>query len=921
MGFTGSLSGGEVVKVIFKTEGDDVVVKKIKNVQNHLGQMGTATAKYNTQGTYLSHTWEKQQSALGGLATRFVGLQAAVRYAEQAIRYITETIRESITKFREFEYQMAEVSTILDITMIHKSFQYSKAIESMSVRFGKSVEDLSSGMYDILSAAVDVEQAVELLSISSKAAIAGLSTVEQAVDALTSVLNSYGLTVVQMYEISDIMFQSVVRGKFTFEDLASAIGYVIPIAAQVGVEFKEVAAAFATATRYGLRLDMTSRGLALMLQNIINPGEQARKTAEKYGLTLSEAQLQAKGLEGFMKDLNEATNGNAAVISQIIPNMRSYRVAMVLAGKGLQDFTDDVELMNQSLGMTEEAFMKVANTSKMYGNILQQTMEQLKRDIGAATDEFGFLYDKLGMFGGAVIKNLFGGLPERPTTSPLSFIFHAVEETVERVGTADKVMDAYRKKFREKIEKMYEETEGPDKSLFEQFKEGAEIDVSGYKDMADNMDELDEKMKNATIAYSDMQFSANKNVHVIAMLGLEIDNLTDEITELEERSAPFRAFFDDLVYNIQKSETVISSLSFEMQGLVEDIGKVGDMYDGKLGKQLLVMEADKRHADINHWVGLTMKDSSFLAEMLEQNFSWLDETMVGHITTVANYKKAEEALNQILKENSNEIRKNSLAIMEIQLKGMMRRRGLTRKEEREIHKLQISNMKLRINSEKESLKNMTHDQENAYENAKDILDRWLLHESHVLWKVKDNRQEEIDDLKASILTKEQTYLESEELLEEHYLNMQTYVEGYAKYTEDVYGRRIPEAVKKQLLAMRAGLVDYARMLGSFGIRVNVPSLSDFTYLHPAFDKLRGQAMSGRQRGSYYVPETRPYLLHRGEQVVPSGRTEHTGGGNVTIEPITINMNVYDATDTAKLAQKIQIAIQQGLISGVTTKYR
>ena len=98
----------------------------------------------------------------------------------------------------------------------------------------------------------------------------------------TTVLNSYGMSVYEATNVSDTLFQSVVRGKFQFADLESALGYVVPIAAQAGIAFEELMATLSTATRHGLHLDMAARGLAMGLQNIINPSEGAAKAAKKY---------------------------------------------------------------------------------------------------------------------------------------------------------------------------------------------------------------------------------------------------------------------------------------------------------------------------------------------------------------------------------------------------------------------------------------------------------------------------------------------------------------------------------------------------------------------------------------------------------------------------------------------------------------
>jgi len=69
------------------------------------------------------------------------------------------------------------------------------------------------------------------------------------------------------------------------------------------------------------------------------------------------------------------------------------------------------------------------------------------------------------------------------------------------------------------------------------------------------------------------------------------------------------------------------------------------------------------------------------------------------------------------------------------------------------------------------------------------------------------------------------------------------------------------------------------------------------------------------QGGGYVRETGLAVVHRGETVVPNNK-----GLRVHVEPITINVNITDNADVEHLVQKIELAVQSGLISGVQTSY-
>ena len=65
--------------------------------------------------------------------------------------------------FADFEQQLAKVSTMLDNPAKYMD-TYKKAIRDMAVEFGESTEALANGLYDILSASIPAEKALDVLT-------------------------------------------------------------------------------------------------------------------------------------------------------------------------------------------------------------------------------------------------------------------------------------------------------------------------------------------------------------------------------------------------------------------------------------------------------------------------------------------------------------------------------------------------------------------------------------------------------------------------------------------------------------------------------------------------------------------------------------------------------------------------------------
>jgi hypothetical protein len=262
----------------------------------------------------------------------------------------------AIKAFADFDKNMRNVSTMLAQPERHiKTF--TAEIRRMAVEYGESTETLSKGLYDILSAGIDAGHAIEFLETATRAARAGVTDTAVAVDGLTSVINAYQLSASEASHVSDLMFQTVLRGKLTFADLTANIGKVAPMARAAGMSMNDMFAAIATMTRQGLSAEEATTKLVNVIK--LFP-EQSKNILEL-----------VKSFEGL--DLAE--------ITKTVPNIRAAQGIAALSGD-VRGLAKDIELMGDSGGAAEDAFAKLAGSASMtLGQIREAALEVL-RSIG-----------------------------------------------------------------------------------------------------------------------------------------------------------------------------------------------------------------------------------------------------------------------------------------------------------------------------------------------------------------------------------------------------------------------------------------------------------------------------------------------------------------------------------------------------------
>lgn len=892
--------------------------------------------------TNLATAQNKLGATLNSTMMRFIGLNAVISMGSQAYQELRKFIDESVGAFRSFEYKMAEVSSILDAQTRNTLPSLEVGITRLSVEYGKSVEDMTKGLYDIVSAAFSVKDAIGLLEVATRAAIAGITTTTSAVNTLTGVLNAYGMSAANATQISDKLFQSVIRGVYTFSDLEGALGYVTPIAAGLGVALDEVLSAMSAATRQGQHLDSVTRGLGLLLQGIVDPTTQAADAAKKYGIDMSATALRTYGLTGFLKQLSTATEKyGMQILPQLIGNMRSLRVAIALTGDtGLKGFTDDMELMATTTGRTDAALTEMMNTQKMMVDILEQSMQKIERSIGEAWTGVDIAWKKIQLWWGTLVSGGDADKAVRGFDAAVSKIRKAyLQNIISPAKTGEKtVFDKLTSGMSVKqaipvdvLNKYSENTKTIE--IYNTMANSANTAKIALLELRHENEDLNqtlspEILNQANVALSSLGIETVKHgISLSKYNGImgEVENKIKEATGvleiLTEAQAGLRPQVDQVTaafesMSSQIDETVLSivMIKSEIAELNEQLNVPYKGFDSILDYGVAVKVATnqiERFAEYSQMV--TSRGPEYLNEFTNQ-FDQYGHSMNDVLTTIYEYndamveqKKVTEEAEKANKALEIQMAFNNIQMLKYQLIGMIRRRGNTRSEQRAMKQLEIENTKLRIqemqNQYNASVANndaTNSEQEAAYNEAQEILSNYVEFEQHQLWLIQDTRELDLADLRQNIIdqttelaNKEKAYTDSFARLREQQELYRTAILGMAidpvlaKAYEDLFG----------ITAMAALMKAYAAQIAAIsGISGTPPPISPSQSNIPGLPQTPAQQFANQ-------------LIAMGGGVSPST-------GIVTPSPVISPKIPVGATGTTTAQLLNQLSRLRGYASGI-----
>ena len=267
-----------------------------------------------------------------------------------------------------FETILAKISTVATSSTKADIKALGDQVLEMSKSFPKSKEELGIGLYNILQAGIeDTSDAMKILELSTKAAIGGQTDVGTATKVVTNIMGAYGQTADEASKSMDAVFVAAQMGKAEFPELAAAMGNVLQTASQLNVPISDVTAAIETMVNAGQSADEAGTSLNALLTSVIQASKgtgEAADEAKRLGLEYNSTALRTKGLQLFMADLQKAVGDDEVAMQILSGNVRGFRAAASIAGKGSQEFTAILKAQGEATGAVDSAYQKMADTTE-----------------------------------------------------------------------------------------------------------------------------------------------------------------------------------------------------------------------------------------------------------------------------------------------------------------------------------------------------------------------------------------------------------------------------------------------------------------------------------------------------------------------------------------------------------------------------
>lgn len=330
-------------------------------------------ALYFATGIDNSGLYSGRQEAMGiikamaGEITAFdvfggIGISAGIAF--------TQAAKEAYNFEKQFQQSMKEVAT-LSSGIKGSLTDFMNSVIDMTREVPVGAVESAKALYQIVSAGHDGADAMNILKVSAKAAIGGVTETATSADAITTILNAYKKGASEAENISDMLFTTAKLGKTTMGELGRSIAQAAPIASSFGIDIEDVLAAVVSITKQGVP---TAEAMTKIRAAIMGTANH-----------LGDAAFSGRSFQEALQLIYNEANGSTTKMKELLGTDEALQAALMITGQNAVGAASDLDQMKNASGTAEAAFKEMSssaeNQMKLLGNNITAALRPLGKEI------------------------------------------------------------------------------------------------------------------------------------------------------------------------------------------------------------------------------------------------------------------------------------------------------------------------------------------------------------------------------------------------------------------------------------------------------------------------------------------------------------------------------------------------------------
>ncbi len=339
-------------------------------------------------------------STLGGLG----GFSGPAAIAERALFGVGEAAlgvgAKAVNMAGDYDQSLRMVQSLTG-TSQRQMAQYDNQLKQLSDDTGATATDLANGLFYTISAGGNVAaHATDVLTLSTKDAVIGMTDQQTTAQALTTTLKGFSVQAKDFNAANGEMVRTVTLGKMTMGDYAAGISKSISVAVQYKDTMEDMNAVFATLTANGVKnAKIAGTDYNNLLKVMDGNVESVANKAHSLNGAFDEQAFKSMDVADKIQYLNQMVVEHGHNIAEVIGKQQNAAQAFTILAqhadeyrsnlKALSDQQKNATATQDAWSITQQGFnVKMSELKAILDNTLISIGQQLLPVLEQMADWF-----------------------------------------------------------------------------------------------------------------------------------------------------------------------------------------------------------------------------------------------------------------------------------------------------------------------------------------------------------------------------------------------------------------------------------------------------------------------------------------------------------------------------------------------------
>lgn len=224
------------------------------------------------------------------------------RAVADTMYYFKQAVSEAVLSIIDYDQALKDIQAIT-LSTEEDVQKMGIAIKNVADSTKFSAVEVAEGVKVLGQAGLSAQEATSTIGAVANLATGTLTSMENAVDLVTTAMRVYNIEAERSNYIADVFANAVNNSKLTIDKLRTALNYVGPVSESAGVSIAETSASMQTLANAGLKASTIGTGLRRVFAELVDPSAKLQKAAESVGVSLSELDLTTNTLSDVYRSL------------------------------------------------------------------------------------------------------------------------------------------------------------------------------------------------------------------------------------------------------------------------------------------------------------------------------------------------------------------------------------------------------------------------------------------------------------------------------------------------------------------------------------------------------------------------------------------------------------------------------------------